>query len=167
MLIGRSISALPSISVPRHSDHAPNFGLQPTRPAAFLPSKLCHHRVAGRAAEPRSVGRRRHRMNPEVRALFPDLVGELRELLTDSADSHLAEQLSDLVIVDRCRCGDDFCGMFYTIPPPEGAWPSPHRNVPFFTEHGELILDVVNERIAAIEVLYRPEVRRVLDEVMP
>ena len=106
-------------------------------------------------------------MNSDVRTLFPDLVGELRELLAESADSHLAEQLSDLVIVDRCRCGDDFCGMFYTIPPPDEAWPSPHRNVPFFTERGELILDVVNERIAAIEVLDRPEVRRVLDEVMP
>ena len=34
-----------------------NSGLQRTRPAGFLPSRLCHHRVAGRAAEPRSVGR--------------------------------------------------------------------------------------------------------------
>jgi hypothetical protein len=38
---------------------AANFGLQPTWPAAFLPSKLCHHGVAGHAAEPWSVGRRR------------------------------------------------------------------------------------------------------------
>jgi hypothetical protein len=31
--------------------------LQPTRPAAFTSSKLCHHGVAGHAAEPRAVGR--------------------------------------------------------------------------------------------------------------
>src|SRR5215212_2827165 len=32
-------------------------GLQPTWPAAFLPFRLCHHVVAGHAAEPWSVGR--------------------------------------------------------------------------------------------------------------
>jgi hypothetical protein len=36
----------------------PNSGLQPTRSAAFLSRKLCHHRVADRAAEPWSVRRR-------------------------------------------------------------------------------------------------------------
>lgn len=34
---------------------APNSGLQPTWPAALPPSKLCHHGVAGHAAEPWSV----------------------------------------------------------------------------------------------------------------
>jgi hypothetical protein len=35
----------------------PNSGLQPMWPAAFLRSELCHHGVAGHAAQPWSVGR--------------------------------------------------------------------------------------------------------------
>jgi len=44
--------------------------------------------------------------------LFPDFVAELRALLLESPDSHLAQQPGKLTVVDRCRCGDDFCGMF-------------------------------------------------------
>lgn len=39
---------------------AANSGVQPTWLAAFLPTKLCHHGVAGHAAEPWSVGRLNH-----------------------------------------------------------------------------------------------------------
>jgi hypothetical protein len=38
---------------------SPNSGLQPTWPAALLPSELCHHGVAGHAAEPWSVRRQK------------------------------------------------------------------------------------------------------------
>ena len=39
----------------RSRPNAPNSGLQPTWTAAFLPCRLCHHRVAVHAAEPVAV----------------------------------------------------------------------------------------------------------------
>jgi hypothetical protein len=44
-------------------DPSANSGLLPTQSAAFPPSKLCHHGVADRAAEPWSVGQRKPREN--------------------------------------------------------------------------------------------------------
>jgi hypothetical protein len=40
--------------------------------------------------------------------------GELERLLKKSGEPELAAQAPQLTIVDRCRCGDDFCASFYT-----------------------------------------------------
>src|SRR5690348_112955 len=40
---------------------------------------------------------------------FPTLCDEIRHLLNEAGESHLAAPLERLSIVDRCRCGDDFC----------------------------------------------------------
>jgi hypothetical protein len=63
-------------------------------------------------------------------------------------------------MIDRCRCGDDFCGTFYVLPKPDGAFGPGHRNVALTPKEGMLILDVVTDKIAAIEVLYRDEIRK-------
>jgi hypothetical protein len=78
--------------------------------------------------------------------IFPALARELQEFLA-------AAQVPDLAVVERCRCGDDFCGMFYVLPKPNGAYGPGHRNVALTPEEGMLILDVVADKIAAIEVL--------------
>jgi hypothetical protein len=91
--------------------------------------------------------------------IFPELSSELARLLFEQGESELAGQVSALSVVDRCRCGDDFCGMFYVLPKPKGAYGPHHRNVALAPEHGWLILDVVSDRIAAVEVLYRDAVR--------
>jgi hypothetical protein len=97
--------------------------------------------------------------------LFPELSVELQQLLTTAGESSLADQIPSLTIADRCHCGDDFCGTFYTLTKPKGAYGSGHRNVSLEPKTGMLILDVVNEKIAAIEVLYRNEIRdRLLEE---
>ena len=44
-----------------------------------------------------------------VSEAFPELSEELRELLRNKREAELAEQISELKLVDRCRCGDDFC----------------------------------------------------------
>ena len=49
--------------------------------------------------------------------------------------------------------------MFYVLPKPPGAYGPGLRNVSLEPERGLLILDVVNVKIAAVEVLYRDEVR--------
>ena len=70
-------------------------------------------------------------------------------------------------ICDRCRCGDDICGTFYTQPKPNGGFGPGHRNVRLMPEEGMLILDVVSGEIACLEVLDRKDVREKLDAVLP
>ncbi|MDD5544601.1 MAG: hypothetical protein PHX83_15650 [Acidobacteriia bacterium] len=93
---------------------------------------------------------------------FPLLASELGELLQRSGENELAKTVDGLMVVDRCRCGDDFCATMYTVPRPKGAWGEGHRNVALDPQRGFLILDVLNERIVAIEVLYRDEIRESL-----
>lgn len=92
--------------------------------------------------------------------LFPELAAELEQLLLEQGEADLARQIPTLGVIDRCHCGDDFCGTFYVLPKPKGAYGPDHRNVSLEPKEGMLILDVVRERIAAVEVLCRDAVRR-------
>jgi hypothetical protein len=92
--------------------------------------------------------------------MFPDLSSELQRLLSLEGESDLAAQVAGLTVVERCRCGDDFCGKFYALPKPRGAYGPSHRSVALEPNEGMMIVDVVGDRIAAVEVLYRDEVRR-------
>jgi hypothetical protein len=85
--------------------------------------------------------------------------------LEEQGQPELAAQVPGLMILDRCRCGDDFCATFYTQPKPEGSFGLGHRNVALTPDEGMLILDVVGEKIACVEVLYRDEVRQKLGAV--
>ena len=91
--------------------------------------------------------------------MFPALSTELQQLLAGQGEPGLAAQVPELAVSDRCRCGDDFCGMFYVLPKPDGAYGPGHRNVALTPGEGMLILDVVNDKIAAVEVLYRDKIR--------
>lgn len=98
---------------------------------------------------------------------LPEFADELEGLLNAEGHSSLAEQVATLRILDRCRCGDDFCATFYTQPKPRGAFGSLHRNVELEPEEGMIILDIVNSIIACVEVLYRDDVRSKLLVAMP
>ena len=98
---------------------------------------------------------------------FPLLSQELQQLLRDAGETDLASQVPGLRIVDRCRCGDDFCASFYTLPKPNGAYGPGHRNVALTPAKGMLILDVVDGVIAQVETLYRNDIRRELLAVLP
>jgi hypothetical protein len=54
----------------------------------------------------------------QLAEILPSLASELQELLSNHGEAELAAQISELAIVDRCRCGDDFCSSFYTLPKP-------------------------------------------------
>jgi hypothetical protein len=41
------------------------------------------------------------------------LAQELQELFMQRSEEELASQVPGLRVLDRCRCGDDFCGTFY------------------------------------------------------
>lgn len=108
-----------------------------------------------------------HENRPPLSNVLPAFAVELQHLLTEAGEPELAAQVPRLVILDRCRCGDDFCATFYTRPKPVGAYGPGHRNVALAPEEGMVILDVVGEKIACVEALYRDEVRQKLDAAFP
>jgi hypothetical protein len=93
--------------------------------------------------------------------MFPELSVEL-ELLRVSGEHALAEQIARLRVLDRCRCGDDFCATFYTQPKPKGSYGPGLRTVALEPNTRYLIVDVVDGSVAKVEVLYRDEIRRTL-----
>lgn len=98
---------------------------------------------------------------------LPAVAVELRNGLLTLGEDALAASVESLRLLDRCRCGDSFCGTFYTAPPPQGAYGPTHRNIELDSDHGMIILDVVDERIACVEILYWDEVRDRLAELLP
>ena len=104
---------------------------------------------------------------PKLLDVLPELVRELQALLRNHGESELAIQVQELRIVDRCRCGDDFCGTFYAQPRPKDAWGASHRNVSLSPEKGMLILDVVDGKIACVEALYRDDIRQAVHRAVP
>ncbi|GAA1593701.1 hypothetical protein GCM10009789_54700 [Kribbella sancticallisti] len=100
---------------------------------------------------------------PKLIEQWPTLAGQLRAALIRAGEAELATQVDDLRALKMCACGDDFCQSFYTQPPPDGSYPpDKHRN--WYPEaddpgpgwDGYLILDVVDGRIAFVEILDRP-----------
>jgi len=95
---------------------------------------------------------------------WPVLARQVRNALLRDGETGLASDIYALRVLKMCDCDEDYCQSFYTEPPPDGAYPSSrHRN--WYRDDDEddelgwegfLILDVVEERIAFVEVLYRP-----------
>jgi hypothetical protein len=102
-----------------------------------------------------------------VAEVFPEFAAELEGLLQAEGEEALAKQVAALRIVERCQCGDDFCSTIYTTPKPKGAWGPNHRNVLPEAKSGMIILDVVDDKIAEIEILNRDEIREKLNRVVP
>jgi hypothetical protein len=98
---------------------------------------------------------------------FPELATELTQLLTAEGEEELAGTVSGLTVVDRCRCGDDFCATMYTVRPPRDSWGRSKRNVSLDPKVGYLILDVLDQEIVGIEVLFRDEIREHSLELLP
>jgi hypothetical protein len=96
-------------------------------------------------------------MLPLLAETMSSLAQELEELLTEAGCPDLAGQVTELRIVDRCRCGEDFCATMYARPRPVGAWRPEHFTIPLEPSEGMLIIDVVDAKIACIEVLCRDE----------
>ena len=102
-----------------------------------------------------------------LRNVLPTFVPELERLLIETQESALSAQVRELNIVDRCRCGDDFCATFYTEPRPSGSYAPDHYCIDLDASEGMIILTVLAGKIAKIEVLYRDEIRKVIHQAMP
>ena len=93
---------------------------------------------------------------PSLHTTWPTFTTELAAALNARGEYRLADQAQQLRIIEACGCGDDFCQSFYTAPKPAGAYGDGHRNVCLDAPWpGYLILDVVNDDIVYVEVLYR------------
>jgi hypothetical protein len=102
-----------------------------------------------------------------VSEVFPELSKELEELLQKRGEAELAGHIVELNLLDRCRCGDDFCATFYTQPKPAARYGPDHRAMDLDANAGMIILDVVEGRIVCIEILYRDAIRKKLIEILP
>jgi len=98
---------------------------------------------------------------------IPEFSAELRRLLKEQGHGHLIDQLPGLQIVDRCRCGDDFCSSFYTQPKPLGTYGAGLKCIELNASEGMIILDVVDGVICHVEVLYRDDVQKKLFAALP
>jgi hypothetical protein len=99
--------------------------------------------------------------------ILPLLADELEQLLKKAGKPLLAAQVSQLTIVERCRCGDDFCASFYTQPKPEGKYGPGHDCMDLDAAEGTLLLDVVDGTIAHVEILNRDNIRQKLITALP
>lgn len=100
-------------------------------------------------------------------ATLPLLSKELHQLLRSEGEEALAFQVLGLSIVDRCRCGDDFCASFYTQAKPQGSYGTGLRCLELRPVDGMVVLDVVDDIIVHVEVLYRNDIRGKLLAVLP
>lgn len=91
-----------------------------------------------------------------VKERWPRFSDELAAALIAAGEHALAAHVAVLAVVELCACGDDFCQSFATAMPPEGAYGDGHANLELEAPWpGYLILDLVDDRIVFVEVLYR------------
>jgi len=111
-----------------------------------------------------------HISAPLLTDALPQFASELERALRQDGELALADQITGLHIVDRCRCGDDFCATFYTVARPKGAWSDLGRHECVEVEAvatGTIVLDLVDRQIGSVEVLYRDDVREPLFRAIP
>jgi hypothetical protein len=97
-----------------------------------------------------------------VNELFPKLANQIFRDLLKLKRNDLAEQVMSLRIIDRCRCGAEACGTFYT----EDAEPRRRRRGADLTLHCGASVTEAGGKIVRIETL-DPQVEEVLRRVIP
>lgn len=96
---------------------------------------------------------------------LPEFAVELTSLLKQSGADDLADQVSDLLIVDRCRCDEPDCGAFFVHSEPKKTWVEEHEDIKLYPETGErLIVEVCKRRIVGVELIGRESIHRKLAE---
>ena len=100
---------------------------------------------------------------------LPEFAAETRRILVRCDEAALADQVDELWIYDRCRCGMKECATVYTADTAAEMLQGPgYRGVGGgFTDTGFVLIDVSNERIVSIETLFYPEFVKALRELLP
>jgi hypothetical protein len=100
---------------------------------------------------------------------LPAFAVELEELLRDAGEMELASQVPQLWIVNRCRCGDDFCATFhvrYRFDQPAKRV-QVNKTVALDALEGVVNVDVENGKIVTVEALYREDIRSAILTLFP
>jgi hypothetical protein len=100
-----------------------------------------------------------------LKTILPELCIELKELLKRRNIPGLTETVDSLMVFEKCVCGENACASIYTAPKPVESFGDGHENIMLDAECGMLILDVVNSEIRFIEILDRPEYKKVIDKI--
>jgi hypothetical protein len=97
---------------------------------------------------------------------LPDFAAETRRMLLRCEEAALADQVDDLWIYDRCRCGSEDCATVYTA---AEAAPGPAQRSAGggFEDTGYVLIDVEDNWIVRIEILGSPELAKALTELLP
>jgi hypothetical protein len=99
-----------------------------------------------------------------LRDLAPAFVSELVGALKRDGHELLVDQVVSLELWDRCGCQVKSCCSFYTGPKPLEPWRNvgDHFNLVPSVRKGMVVLDVVDGVIRYVEILDRPDVRKLL-----
>lgn len=103
-------------------------------------------------------------MNRLIKVL-PELAQQLRDGLTELSANDLALSVDQLDVVDRCRCRDPSCGIFYCLP--KELWKGKRLRQVIPRVPCLFAIDVYDEQIACVEILDRPEITEMLDSLFP
>jgi hypothetical protein len=97
---------------------------------------------------------------------LPEFAAETRRMLVRCDETALADQVDELWIYDRCRCGMKECATVHTTAETinQPGWRGVGGR---FTDTGFVLIDVISERIVGIETLWYPEFVKALRELLP
>ena len=104
-------------------------------------------------------------IKPFLKDVLPNLNDELKILLNKDEKFDLAEKVDSLRIFEKCNCKENSCASFYTAPKPNGSFGKGHENLILNAEYGMLVLDVVNNEIKFVEILNRPEYKKLIETI--
>ena len=99
-----------------------------------------------------------------LKDILPDFSKELVLLLNHKNESILAKQIDKLEIKSICNCKEDFCSTFFTSDLKDDL-KNFAQTVDLSPENGIVNVDVIDNKIVSIEVLYREEIKNKLISV--
>ncbi len=114
-------------------------------------------------------GRRKATGAPLLTAIAPTFAEELQELLRARGQRQQAASIPALRVVELCNCDRPNCSTFYTIPRfvVRWRWPGAGRTLDLKPSEGTIRVDIIEDRIALVEVLDRPDVEAALAGAAP
>ena len=107
-------------------------------------------------------------MSFHLKSSLPAFVEELHVKSVQENLVAYAAQIAELVVTDRCHCGDALCAeMVCGVDLHEIPLEEEHQVEVLLSEPPSLLVLAFKGQIVSIEVLFRPDVRTVLDSLMP
>ena len=98
-----------------------------------------------------------------LRDSLPDFAHELANLLLKVDRPDLACQIESMQVdMDRCVSGDGFCAMLCTGLQPAKGWGVEQTTIVLTPERGNILVDVIEGDIIAVEVFFRKDVQEKL-----